>query len=154
MKIKILALLIAMAIPLSSCAYLKQDAGVTPKRDLVTIVIPSLRASSYIVASQVFEKAKTLEDKRAKAEIVYNVAKIVEGLANGTIPLPTEFIGKLKEVIPNKPHWNEFSRLLGIVYGDFYTEQRKNPNVELAAEAFSKIAEGCRLAAEDALIIE
>ena len=148
-----MAMIIAFSMP--ACQSLQNMTPEQRQQNIENVAIPAMASTAYIICAAVFEKSGSLSDKREKAEIVYNVAKAIEELANGEIPEPKDFTSKFKNKLPNKDHWNEMARLLGILYADFYINKvGANPNTKLIAQALIKIAEGCRLAAEDALTIE
>lgn len=148
-----MAALIAVSFP--SCQSLKNMTPEQKQQHIENVAIPAMASTAYIITAAVFDKSTSLSDKREKAEIVYNTAKVIEDLANGEIPEPKDFTSKFKDKLPDKAHWEEMARLLGILYADFYFKQT-NANLSLknVAVALTKIAEGCRLAAEDALTIE
>lgn len=143
---KALLLSLAVSICCVGCASLEPvDPYVRLERS-----IPYLKVSSTLIANSIFTRAVSKDDRKEKAKIIFDVAELIEkSTENGEVDINQ--IGELvSRYVPNKPHWNEFSAALILIYADIHARSRDLPDQErnkILAQALNAVAGGCKRAA-------
>ena len=142
----LLAILLALSpICLIGCQSL-QDA--TPAQRIERS-IPYLRGSAIIITNGVFNYAVDEEDRKAKAQIVYDIALVIETMtAEGKIDI-NSVAELVSNYVPDKSHWSEFAASIIMIYADVHAQAQDledTSKTKVLAKALNAIAGGCKAA--------
>jgi hypothetical protein len=109
------------------------------------------RSSAAILTNIALNEAVSEEDRVEKAKIILHVAVLIETLTEADQVSVEELATSLNNLLPQKPHWDEFVSSIILIYADYLGEVDQMPEsqrVKAMKEGLNKIAEGCRLAAQ------
>jgi hypothetical protein len=109
------------------------------------------RSSAAILTNLALNEAVSEADREEKAKIILHVAVLIETLTESGQISVEELALNLNNLLPQKPHWDEFITSVVLIYADYSAEVSylpENEKVEALKEGLNKIAEGCRLAAQ------
>jgi hypothetical protein len=113
--------------------------------------VPYLRASAMVVTGYVFNYAVSEDDRAEKAQVVYDIAYVIEQLTvNGDVDIET-FAQVVSHYVPDKSHWAEFAASIILIYADFHAQAQSFEQPEklrVLTKALNAIAGGCRAAAK------
>lgn len=123
--------LIALAAVMCSCSTFK---SIESKIDYVA-------PAAYLVASQVYERAISDEDRVDKAILIDNVTDKLAAYVPDHKPTREEFLVLIAEALPQKPHWQTMSFLIADLYVK-YTANIKDDDVESITKVIRAISEG------------
>lgn len=144
----IAAILIAITpVYLTGCQSL-QNATPTER---IERSIPYLRASAIVITNGVFNYAVDEEDREAKAQVVYDIALVIESMTvEGKLDI-NSVAELVSNYVPDKSHWHEFAVSLIMIYADVHAQAQdlEDANkVKVLVKALNAIAGGCKSAAK------
>jgi hypothetical protein len=144
MKNTIISLILAVSLlALPGCAFFE---NVSRPGQTVQSYLPYIEPTVAIAASAVFSIATSGTDRVKKAQIVYNVAVVVEALSKGASLTPEQFEALLSESMPKKEQWASFAVSISSVYSSVY--YRVNGDAKVALDTLAAIASGLKRAAQ------
>jgi hypothetical protein len=144
MKNTITSLILAVTlIALPGCAFFE---NVSKPGQTVQSYLPYIEPTVAIAASAVFSIATNGSDRVKKAQIVYNIAVVVEALSRGASLTPEQFEALLSESMPKKEQWASFAVSISSVYSSVY--YRVNGDAKIALDTLAAIAAGLKKSAK------
>ena len=139
-----LSLLAAIAILFSSCATYRKGVGAA--EDNLMFISPAVS----LVASVVFEKAVSQEDRSEKALIIKKLALKIAEVEFTAKPTKEIVVELVKAQLPDKAHWSSLALAVGNVY-EKYTKDVLDSDVTSALAVIQEIAAGLDASASNYL---
>lgn len=150
MKNIILSLVLTVSlIVLPGCAFFE---NVSKPGQTVRDYLPYIEPTVAVATSAIFSIATSGQDRVKKAQIVYNIADVVEVLSKGTALTPEQFEELLGESLPNKSQWASFAVTISSVYSSVY--YRVSGDAKVALDTLAAIASGLKKSTKNYLPTE
>lgn len=144
MKNIILSIILTVSlIALPGCAFFE---NISSPGQTVRNYLPYIEPTVAIAASAVFSIATSGSDRAKKAQVVYNVADVVEVLSKGATLTPEQFEALLGESVPKKEQWASFAVSISSIYSSVY--YRVSGDAKVALETLAAIASGLKKSAK------
>jgi hypothetical protein len=141
MKNLILSLLLVLALP--GCAFFE---NISTSGQTVRDYLPYIEPTVAVAASAIFSIATSGQDRVKKAQVIYNVADVVEVLSKGAVLSPEQFDALVGESVPNKEQWASFAVTISSVYSSVY--YRVSGDAKVALETLAAISAGLKKASK------
>lgn len=113
--------------------------------------IPYLRISAMVITNGVFSHAVSESDRSEKAQIVYNIAELIESLTGQETIDINSVAEKVSNFVPDKSHWNELVANLILIYADIHANAQslgEEDKSRVLKKALNAIAAGCKASAK------
>lgn len=146
-SVAMLLILILPCLMLSACssASVGQDSGVggvtgNDVRQGVEQAIPFVRPAAALTCGAVLSLAVSDDDRVAKANQIYGIAKAMRTLMGGAVPTPSDLAAVIEQWAPDKVHWSNLATSISSIYGGLYAQVKGDP--KLAMQVLEALAAG------------
>lgn len=141
MKNIILSLILVIALP--GCAFFE---NVSKPGQTVRDYLPYIEPTVAVATSAIYSIATSGQDRVKKAQVIYNVADVVEVLSKGATLTPEQFEALVGESVPNKEQWASFAVTISSVYSSVY--YRVSGDAKVTLETLAAISAGLKKASK------